>query len=311
MASLLVGVDGGGTKARAAVARTAATVLARAEGGAANASTYSTAKVVRSVCEAIDGALAQCSASRGDLRCVVAGLAGAADPAVRAGIADALRDALGIGSVSVETDARVALAGAHATDPEAAGILLIAGTGSIAYGRNGAGAEARAGGLGWILGDEGSGFWIARRGLAAAGRAWDGRGPATKICDLLEVRGVRDASTLVAFTHSSGVLPSGVAAHFPIVLEAARSGDAVALDILREAAEQLARLAELVVRKLALPTREEISVTITGGIFGSAGALLVEPLLSSFERLAVRARVAPPAVSPEEGALRLAERRNP
>jgi N-acetylglucosamine kinase len=163
--------------------------------------------------------------------------------------------------------------------------------------------------MGWIIGDEGSGFWMARKGLEAVARAIDGRGPATQIQTILERNNsIRGPAELITAVYKSGILPAGVAAYYPAVVEAARNGDAVANAILDEAAGELAHAATVVVRKLGLE-RERFPVAVTGGVLGADGPLLPR-VRERLLRAAPDAEVGQPCYPPETGAARLAIARN-
>src|SRR5437762_442925 len=139
--------------------------------------------------------------------------------------------------VLVVNDALIALvAGAQ----DAPGIVIIAGTGSIVYGRNAAGEAARAGGWGHMVGDEGSGYWIGREAVAAVMRGADGRGPATRLTEeILAHFDVADASRLPRIVYDRELPRMSVAALGPIVQRVATAGDPVAIRILERAADEL------------------------------------------------------------------------
>jgi len=168
--------------------------------------------------------------------------------------------------VVVTDDAVIALAGATAGEP---GIVTIAGTGSIAFGRNAAGKTERAGGWGYIFGDEGGGFDIARQALRAVLRAEEGWGPPTGLAGrLLEAAGGADANATLHRFYTPDWPRARVAALAPLVDEAAMAGDAVARDILHNAAQQLAVLTSAVRQQLWRPS-EPARVAWLGGVFRS------------------------------------------
>jgi N-acetylglucosamine kinase len=261
--------------------------------------------VVETILEAVGDAAASAAVAVERAEHVGVGLAGVESAGLGKPLTAALEEHFGAGHVLVTTDARIALAGASPGDPDGPGVVLIAGTGAIAYGRNRDGAEARAGGWGPLLGDEGSGYAIARQGLAAVVRDLDGRGPKTAIRRLLfeSERGIHSLEELLAKIYRSEGGAGDVAAYFPVVLSAARGGDPEARRILAEAGTELALAAVTVIRKLGLE-KETFQVSTVGGVF-AAGELLLGPLAASLHEVAPGARVGPPAYPPEIGAIRL------
>jgi N-acetylglucosamine kinase-like BadF-type ATPase len=166
--------------------------------------------------------------------------------------------------VLVVNDALIALvAGAG----DAPGIVVIAGTGSIVYGRNATFEAARAGGWGHMIGDEGSGYWIGREALAAVMRACDGRGPTTQLtADILSYLHVDDESRLPRIVYDREVPRMTVAALGPIVQHAAAYGDAVAIRILERAADELVLAARSVATQLEM-RGDEFTFYLAGGVF--------------------------------------------
>ncbi len=305
MPTLYAGVDGGGTRTRAVVTAPDLLPLGRGASGPTNASTVPVPHLVQSVTEAVDDALEAAGASRSDLALLSCGLAGVDASATAGRLVAALEAVYGPGHVRVTTDARIALAGALPDPVGGAGAVLIAGTGAICFGRNAHGLEERAGGWGALIGDEGSASEIARRGLAAVARDVDGRGPRTKMREALDAsEGTRSAVEKIRRLFRPGAGPTDTAAYFPVVLEAARAGDAIALGILEWAGRELAWTALTVLRKLGIAD-EEPTVATVGGVF-SAGELVLAPLRERLLEGSPRTRLGPPAHVPEIGAIRLA-----
>jgi N-acetylglucosamine kinase-like BadF-type ATPase len=197
----------------------------------------------------------------------------------------------------VTNDAVIALAGATASGD---GIITIAGTGSIAFGRNPEGRAARAGGWGYIFGDEGGGFDIARQGLRTALRMEEGWGPPTRLREmLLEATGSPNANHLLHCFYGDEWPRSRVARLAPLVDRAAREGDEAALGIIHGAAQELAQLAASVRGQLWRPGAQ-IEVAYIGGVFAS------EILLERFRTLVEMTdgvRCMAPLRGPAEGAL--------
>jgi N-acetylglucosamine kinase-like BadF-type ATPase len=197
----------------------------------------------------------------------------------------------------VTHDAFIALAGATAGAP---GIIVIAGTGSIAFGRNAAGLTARAGGWGYLFGDEGGAFDLVRQALRAVLRDEEGWGTRTALREtLIEAGGARDANDLLHRFYTDEYPRDHVATFAKLVDDAARGGDKVASDILGSAAQALATIAAAVRRQL-FDAGSAVDVRYSGGVFAS------EPLLARFRMLVELEdgnRVAAPRYGPAEGAL--------
>jgi N-acetylglucosamine kinase-like BadF-type ATPase len=194
-------------------------------------------------------------------------------------------------------DAEIALAGATSGEP---GVIAIAGTGSIVFGRNGEGRTARAGGWGYLLGDEGGGFDLVRQALRASLRHEEGWGPKTALREaLLEVTGARDANDLMHRFYTAEYPRARVASFAKLVDDAARAGDAVARDILSGAAQSLATLVAAV-RRQVFRESESVRVSYSGGAFRSGILLERYRMLVELEDGAL---VGPPVYSPAVGAL--------
>jgi N-acetylglucosamine kinase-like BadF-type ATPase len=274
-----VGVDGGATRCRAIVLDRDGRQVGRAEGPAgiitvrtATAAAEIVAAVVRDAVrdafrEAVHGDIGDAGASPPVAR-LVAGLAGAGRPDARDAARSAL-EATGIArAVEVLGDSEIALDDAF---DDGAGILIVAGTGSMALGRQAQGRQARAGGWGVVLGDEGSGWWLGISGLRAVARAADGRGPATTLTRvLLDALSLPDPAAMIS--RVDGASKGEIAALAPLVLRAAEDGDAVACQLADDAAGELAAAAAAVRRALD-PWPEPPTVVGVGGLIAPDGLL--------------------------------------
>jgi N-acetylmuramic acid 6-phosphate etherase len=307
---LLLGIDGGGTHTVALLAHVAAaggtathTVLGRGEAGPSNLQAVGPERALQALDEAVGRAFI--AAGRG--RCPVAvasfGLAGGDRPADQALIQEWARRVGLAGRVLVTNDAAPLLA---AGTPQGWGVALIAGTGSIAYGRNATGVTARAGGWGYLLGDEGSGYALALAGLQAVVRAADGRGKMTSLTErLLGHWGLRQPQELVPAVYRSGRDRAALAALGPLVLAAAEEGDAVAAELVTQAAGELAGLVAAVVRQLGLPP-QEVPLALAGGLLVHSIPYR-QAVLRGLASLALYADPVTPVPEPAEGALRIAQ----
>jgi glucosamine kinase len=298
---LLVGVDAGASHTEAVVADEDLQLLGRHRGapGAVRAGGgLTSAEAIRATARgALDNAGLDTSPN-----VVVVGAAGAGSQEIRTELAEALAEVFGAQvTVRVTTDAAIALEAAFADQP---GIVLLAGSGSIAFGRDAAGNVWRAGGLGRELGDEGSGYALARAALGAVGRAADGRAAATELTErLMQVTATDSAAALVAWAHQAA--PHEVAALALPVGEAAAAGDAVARTLVEQAARDLAlHVAALVGR---FPPDEVVRVALAGGLVQPASPVR-EVLVGLLAQDPSRVDLCSDEVDPPLGALRIAAR---
>jgi len=204
--------------------------------------------------------------------------------------------------VVIVNDAVIALvAGAG----DAPGIVVIAGTGSIVYGRNAANVAARAGGWGHSIGDEGSGYWIGREALSAVVRASDGRGPATRLTEAVIAHfGLEHVSGLPRIVYDLELPRMSVAALGPVVQHARDTGDAVATGILARAADELTLAAGSVATRLRMRD-DAFRFVLAGGVF-RAVPWLADELGHRLKLLAPRSEVQVLDCEPAVGAVRLA-----
>lgn len=297
----MLGVDGGGSKTRAVVADGVGEVLGEGLAGPSNPLRVGVAEAANAIRDAADRACAEAGVRRVEIVAAEVGLAGVK----RADIRERMRAAvveLGIKTVEVVTDADIALYGATEGKP---GLVIIAGTGSVCCGVNARGRRACAGGWGPVVGDEGSGSWIARRALQAVAHATDGRGRKTALveaaCEYFNVAQAEDLSTAV---YAPNVTNSRIAGYGSRVVDVAKKRDPVAREIVEAAGRELARAAAAVIRKLRME-RERFQIAYVGGVF-AAGALILDPLGEDVAAVAPRAFIAPPLLAPAEAAARMA-----
>jgi N-acetylglucosamine kinase-like BadF-type ATPase len=184
-------------------------------------------------------------------------------------------------------------------------VALIAGTGSIAYGRNAAGVTARTGGWGYLLGDEGSGYALVLAGLQAVVRAADGRGDATALTErLLGHLGLSQPQELVPAVYRSGRDRAALAALAPLILATAEEGDALAVRLMMRAADELAALVAAVVCKLGLAP-QALPLALAGGVL-LGSAFYRQAVLRALASVGLHADPVTLVPEPAEGALHLA-----
>ncbi len=303
----VLGLDGGGTRTVALVANEKGRVLGRGESGPSSHHTAGMARAAEAVHRAVGEALEDAGLVPQALSAAFFALVGADRPMDRQVMASAIAR-LGLHCpVRVEHDSVAALAGATEGKP---GVVVMAGAGSIAYGEDPSGNAARAGGYGPILGDEGSGYDIGRRALIAVLRAEDGRSPATVLTERIKRRFMLDRMTdLIHLVYGSPApldRPE-IAALAPMVVEAAREGDAIAREILRVAGRELGLAAAAVLQRLEWEDGSPIPVAGVGEIF-SAGNLLTLPMQQVIQSACPQAQMMQAKHTPAYGAVLLALR---
>jgi N-acetylglucosamine kinase-like BadF-type ATPase len=295
----VLGIDAGGTKTVCMLADAQGGVLGEARGPGANLQSAGELAVEKVLHDVMEATLADRPIVPAAICLGIAGVDRPADAAVVGGI---MRRIGFKARVLVVNDALVAL---EAGAPGSAGIVIIAGTGSIAYGRNAAGWAARAGGWGYVLGDEGSGYWMGRLALRAVVRAADGRGPATSLTPrVLAHFGVARPEDLIHEVYHGGLRPAAIGALAALVQEARDEGDRVASGILEGGAGELVASAASVADRLGL-REAAFPIILAGGIFHAVPWLAVE-LEQRLPAVAPRADVRRLAVEPAVGAVRLA-----
>jgi len=291
----VVGIDAGGTKTIGLLADESGRVVAEARGGGANLQTHGELEVEK----VFDGIL-ESLGRQGDIAGLCLGIAGVDRPHDEKVIRDILRRLGYRETARVVNDAVIALvAGA----PKGVGIVLLAGTGSIAYGVDPSGRSLRAGGYGSILADEGSGYWLGQQALRAVVRGADGRGPSTLLTSLVfESLGVRSVPDLVPLVYEKGLAKHQIAALAALVQKARDEGDVVSGRLLERAAQELALSTRSVGQRLSFGS-EPYPVILAGGVFKACPSLagLVEAALDL-----PGARTALLEVEPARGAIRLA-----
>lgn len=264
--SIVIGIDGGGSTVRAAVVNETLAVLGQAQGGTANPNAAGRAAAARTIQTAVQAALANAGLPAAQISTVGIGVAGAdmahSETWLREVVAGVLPDVLVVPS----SDHEIALTGAHG---DRRGILVLAGTGSLACGANGAGDYVKVGGWGYLLGDEGSGYWLGSMALRAVARADDGRDPATTLtAALLERLALPDARALIGWLYGAP-RTADVAALAGLVLEQA-AGDRTAKAIVETGARELALAARAVRLRLGV---EALPVAFAGGLLAESNPL--------------------------------------
>lgn len=298
-----LGIDGGGTKTTCAVGDDFR-LLATATAGPSNIVRVGEDRARESLLNAVRQACSSAGISAAEIARTCVGGAGAGRPEIAAVVRKILSEIL-TGPVDVVGDMQTAL---EAAFDRGAGVIVNAGTGSFAYGRNGRGQTLRAGGWGFAIGDEGSAHWIGREAvrfvLQESERGDDSTGfiGTSLVQGLFKAWGVRSFLDLARAGNS--VPPPDFAALSRAVVT---SKDEIARDVLREAGRELARLAEVVIRRLFERDEAVVPVAMTGGVFRHA-ELVRRVFYNELRKVEPRVQVTTEVVDPVEGALRMARR---
>lgn len=264
---LIAGVDGGGTKTIVALLDEEGHLFGRVRCAATNYRPQNAGAIVdelkKSITQLCREAKLPAERKPDILSACLSGL-GRAD--ARQHLKEQLSKADIAAQIVAESDAMAALYGAFSGR---SGIIIIAGTGSIAFGKAPSGTTFRCGGWGYLLGDEGSGFDIGRNAITAALQAVDGRGPATSLRNRLEAFfQVETIDQAVTKIYEKYATRGALAQCAPLVFEEAKKGDAVALDIVTSAAAALAKLVLVLLQKMASP--DAAQVALLGNLFHNA-----------------------------------------
>ena len=312
-----LGIDGGGSKTACAVGDESH-LIATVTAGPSNIVRVGEVAARESLHQAVSQACAAAGITPQQIRGICIGAAGAAGPEIASTIHKILAQILQ-GEIHVVPDAPIALEAAFGPGP---GVIVNAGTGSIAYGRDANGKTARAGGWGFAVSDEGSAHWIGRAAIAALLRA-EGReacneNQTTLLSVMTKVWNVSSFEGLIRIANASP--PPDFAAIFPAVLAAAEQGDATSQGILQHAGRELAGLAASVIHQLfprdestrtasghSRDAEHTVQVAMAGGVFRHA-SMVRQTFYNEVRNACPEAELNPHVVDPVLGALQLARR---
>jgi len=291
----VLGIDAGGTKTVGLLADEQGRVVAEARGSGANLQTHGELEV-----EKVFDGIVETLGRDHTISAVCLGIAGVDRPQDEALIRGILRRLGYRDCVRVVNDAAIALA---AGAPGRVGIVVLAGTGSIAFGADRSGRTARSAGYGFLLADEGSGYWLGHQTLRAAVRSYDGRGPKTLLEALVfEAFDVGSVADLVPKVYERGLPKHRIASLAPLVEQARVRGDATAAALVERAGEELALAARGVHRQLDFG-HEPFPVLLAGGVF-KAVPTLPEPFARHLDLSGAHPSLLP--TEPAAGAVALA-----
>jgi N-acetylglucosamine kinase-like BadF-type ATPase len=305
--SYFIGIDGGGTKTTAVLCAPDCAILAEAQGAPSNfqiigiePSAHTILSLIQTCCHSVG-----CSIS--EIGSIVAGVAGAGRPSDQERLLNGILDLaqaqnLTLNNLTIESDARIALEGAFSGKP---GIIVIAGTGSIVFGKDERGKTYRAGGWGRFIGDEGSGYTVGQQALRAVARSLDDKNKKTALKKLFDKKfGLDSQETIIHALYKENF---DIASLVPIVIEAASSGDRVAKRILENAALELVEIIDITVQKMNthIKNPSKRSLALVGGLLSSEH-YYSRKVVSNIRKIVPSVSIRPAESSPVVGAALLA-----
>jgi N-acetylglucosamine kinase-like BadF-type ATPase len=299
--AFFIGIDGGGTKTSSVLTDENLKVLSKAVAARTNPLVVGVEKSAGVLLSLIKTLISK--KKNPVVEAAVIGLAGCGRKenayAVRKELLFLIKkEKISVKRIFVLSDAIIALEGAFQNDD---GAILIAGTGSIIYGKNKAGNNYRVGGFGKIIGDEGGGYSIGLKGLKAVAKQIDGRGNVTALTEILKRQfEIKDRDTLISKVYSGKF---GIASIAENVIQAAEKGDVACRLILHDESDELVHLVKMLKKKMSV---RKLKVCLLGGL------LLTENLYSQLVRIKINkycagVTITQPAFSPEIGAIQIAK----
>jgi glucosamine kinase len=292
----VAGIDGGATKTLAAVLSLDTFEIAFGRGGPSNVDAVGADAAATAIRDALREAFHEANVADADVGTAVVGLAGTPSDE----LAESVRTEFSAGAWYFVNDVIAAWASGTWLEP---GVAVISGTGSHVFGVNGAGESWRTGGWGHVLGDEGSGYWLALHAMKAALRYRDGSGPETALLDAaLAFYRLEAIEDLQALVYGKPLTKSEIAAFTEEVEKAAAAGDRVAAGLFETAASDLATQARAPIERLGL--EGGFKVAVVGGVFED-GELLRTPFEAAVRKFAPDAQFVVPEIPPVGGSLLL------
>ncbi len=304
-----LGIDGGGSKTSCAVGDDTS-LLATVTGGPSNITRVGEARARKSLHQAVREACSAAKVDPSQVERVCIGVAGAGRKEIAADVRKIIGEVIS-GKIDVVGDMQIALEAAFGAGP---GVIVIAGTGSIAYGRDQQGRTARAGGWGFAISDEGSAHWIGRTAVGALLRGIDERieaGNGENVAEELplyrELKAAWKLHALDEFVRMGNANPD-FAALLPTIVASAEGGDALAERVLTQAGRELAQLAIILVSRVfpdGDATQSAIPLALAGGVFRHSGRVR-EVFCDEIGKVNLRVQVSAQIVEPVVGALQMA-----
>ena len=297
--AFFLGIDGGGSKTSCLIGDEIS-VLASGTSKGSNVIRVGEAAARQALHDAIRQACVSANITPAQIQRACVGLAGAARPEVRNPVHRMIVEIIS-GNIEITGDMEIALEAAFGENP---GVIVIAGTGSIAYGRNAAGQTTRAGGWGFAISDEGSGYWIGKTAVATAVREGDQAQDTCLLKAIAKSWGITTHQQVVMA--ANGTPAPDFAALFPVVLKAAEKQNKQAREVLTQAAKELVTLAEDVLNRVFLDAAT-VPVAMSGGVFTHSSQVR-EVFYNRLSKKYPNVRLIEDVVEPVQGALQRARK---
>lgn len=298
--AVFLGIDGGGSKTFCLIGDEKS-VLGSGMSGGSNVVRLGENSARQALHEAIKQACTSANVTPAQIQKACVGLAGAARPEVQDVVQRIIAEIIS-GSIEITSDMEITLEAAFADGP---GVIVIAGTGSIAYGRNADGDTARAGGWGFAISDEGSGYWIGKTAVATAVKEGE---QFQDTCLLKAIAKSWGVSTHQQVVVAANATPApDFSALFPVVQNAAEKQNKQAREVLTQAGKELVALAEEVISRV-FPETESVPVAMSGGVFAHSSQVR-EVFYNRLSKEYPNVRLIEDVVEPVQGALQRARKR--
>jgi N-acetylglucosamine kinase len=299
----LIGLDGGGTKTKCVITDFDFNPLYTCAGGASNFLIIGTEKVSESILSLVQESINHLNISEKEVSSIFIGTTGAgritdADKLKNDFIKYASSKGFSFLNFNVDSDARIALEGAFSGK---SGALLIAGTGSIIFGKDSSGNVHRVGGFGRFLGDEGSGNTLGRKGLTAIAKDFDGRSEKTSLTERLKKHfGIENSAQLITEVYRNNF---DMASFAPHVIEAAKDGDETAIKIIEDESDELILHVKSIYKMIGT---EKLNLCLVGGTIATEN-FYADLFRKKINEQMPYVQIIPPENPPEIGAAFMAK----
>jgi len=297
----IIGVDGGGTKTIAVIADIYGNILGLGISEGSNYHTVGLENAIKAIENSLKKAILQAQLYTNKIKYACFGLAGSGRQTDYNILFSALKGLMSSENFLLKHDAQIALAGATICQT---GIIVIAGTGTMAFGIEQSGREERSSGWGYLIGDEGSAYYIGHQALSSACKAFDGRGKYTLLLGgIMNYLGLNDFTDIIKKIYKEKISTQDIASIAQIVSQYAKIGDEIAIEILKDSAFELALSAISVIKKLDIGNDNPL-IAVSGSVF-NAGDLILKDFEKFIKSSYPSAKIIRPYFKPVVGALLL------